>query len=322
MRVVAIEEHYGTPELLGTAENSRLPAAARERLLDTGAGRVADMDAAGIDLQVLSLVAPAVQELPAGPAVTAAVNLNNALHDTIIAAHPDRFAGFAALPTGDPDAAATELERAVGQLGLVGTMINGTTGGRFLADPFFAPILETAARLDVPIYLHPGYPPQPVAETYYGGFDPGVGQMLGSAAYGWHYETSLQAVRMVIAGVFDRLPNLKIILGHLGEGIPFHLPRIQDVLTPQLGGRLSKSITEYFRQNFWVTTAGYFYDGPFRLTRETFGDDRVMFSVDYPFGDNRRATDWFARLDLDEETRAKVAHRNVENLLNLPRAGH
>jgi uncharacterized protein len=140
--------------------------------------------------------------------------------------------------------------------------------------------------------------------------------MLATAGYGWHYETSLHALRMILGGVFDRLPGLKVILGHLGEGIPFHLPRIDDTLTP-LAGHLAKPVSGYFREHFWITTSGYFYDGPFRLTREMFGDDRLIFSVDYPLADNRRARDWFDRLDLTPGVREKIAHGTVDNLLGL-----
>jgi uncharacterized protein len=318
MRIVAIEEHYTSPGLVeSAAEAGYLPDRVISGLRDTGDARLADMDAAGIDVQVLSLAVPGVQNLagPEGPPLAA--RLNDELAHRIIAAHPDRFAGFACLPLGDPAAAAAELDRAVTGLGLAGTMISGMIGGRFLDDPAFDPVLAAAARLDVPIYLHPGFPPAAVAEVYYRGFDPAVNQILGSAGYGWHYETSLHALRLVLAGVFDRHPGLKIVLGHLGEGLPFHLPRIQDTLTPVLGDRLALPLGDYFRRNFWVTTAGYFYDGPLRLTRDTFGDDRVLFSVDYPFADNRRATDWFAALDLDPGTRAALAHRNADTLLHL-----
>ncbi|MGI5229371.1 amidohydrolase family protein [Actinoallomurus sp. CA-142502] len=234
----------------------------------------------------------------------------------MVTAYPDRFAAFATLPVTVPDAAAAELERAVGDLGFVGTMISGTIGGRFLDDPFFSPILETAARLNVPIYLHPAPPPKPVADVYYTGFADPINQVLATGGYGWHYETSLHALRLIIGGVFDRLPELKVILGHLGEGVPFHLPRIDDTLTP-LAGQLTKPVSDYFREHFWVTTSGYFYDGPFRLTREAFGDERLIFSVDYPFADNRRAADWFDRLDLAPEVREKIAHGTVDELLRL-----
>ena len=253
--------------------------------------------------------------LTAETAVPLAARINGELHG-MVTAHPDRFAAFALLPVTVPDAAADELERAVSELGFAGAMISGTIGGRFLDDPVFAPVLETAARLDVPVYLHPGPPPQPVAEVYYAGFAAPVSQALATAGYGWHYETSLHALRIILGGVFDRLPGPKVILGHLGEGIPFHLPRIDDTLTP-LAGQLAKPVSGYFREHFWITTSGYFYDGPFRLTREMFGDDRLIFSVDYPLAGNRQARDWFDRLDLAPEVREKIAHGTVDNLLRL-----
>ncbi|MCW2933878.1 MAG: amidohydrolase [Actinomycetia bacterium] len=315
MRIVAIEEHHIIPEMSSYMDLSWLPPVVQGRLHATADERLAGMDAAGIDMQVLSVVLPMPRMLPAETAVPLAAKANGELHG-MVAAHPDRFAAFATLPVTVPDAAAAELERAVGELGFVGTMISGTIGGRFLDDPFFSPVLETAARLNVPVYLHPGPPPKPVADVYYTGFPDRVNQILATAGYGWHYETSLHAVRMIIGGVFDRLPELKVILGHLGEGIPFHLPRIDDMLTPS-AVRLAKPVSRYFREHFWITTSGYFYDGPFRLTQETFGDDRLIFSVDYPFADNQRARDWFDRLDLAPEVREKIAHGTVDGLLRL-----
>jgi len=315
MRVVAIEEHHIIPEMRSRMDLSLLPPAHQARLDATVGERLADMDAAGIDVQVLSVMLPMPQMLPAETAVPLAAKVNGELH-SMVTAHPDRFAAFALLPVTAPSAAADELERAVSELGFVGAMISGTIGGRFLDDPAFAPVLETAARLNVPVYLHPGPPPQPVAEVYYAGFAAAVSQTLATAGYGWHYETSLHALRMILGGVFDRLPGLKVILGHLGEGIPFHLSRIDDTLTP-LAGQLAKPVSGYFREHFWFTTSGYFYDGPFRLTREMFGDDRLIFSVDYPLADNRRARDWFDRLDLAPEVREKIAHGTVDNLLGL-----
>lgn len=315
MRVVAIEEHHIIPEMSGSLGLNQLPPAMQARLHATVDERLADMDATGIDLQVLSVVLPMPEMLPAQTALPLATKANEQLHG-MVTAHPGRFAAFATLPVTAPDAAATELERAVGELGFVGAMISGTIGGRFLDDQFFGPVLETAARLDVPIYLHPGPPPQSVADVYYSGFADPVNQILATGGYGWHYETSLHALRMIVGGVFDRLPGLKVILGHLGEGIPFHLSRIDDTLPPSVLG-LAKPVSAYFREHFWVTTSGYFYDGPFRLTREAFGDERLIFSVDYPFADNHRARDWFDRLDLSPEVREKIAHGTVDELLRL-----
>ncbi|WNM31952.1 amidohydrolase family protein [Streptomyces sp. Li-HN-5-11] len=160
-----------------------------------------------------------------------------------------------------------------------------------------------------------------MADVYYSGLTPPMGALLRAGGYGWHYETSLHALRLIVAGVFDRLPGLKIILGHLGEGLPFHRERIQEglsVFTPQTK-RPAQPVDVYFRNNIWVTTSGYFFDSPFQLTRESFGDDRIMFSVDYPYADNKRATDWLQHLDLPAQVREQIAHGTADALLRLPR---
>lgn len=317
-RLVAIEEHYATKELSAATgfDFAQMPGGVGPRLIDVADQRLADMDAAGIDVQVLSAVPPAAQDLPRQQAAGVARAANTSLHDGVIARWPDRFGAFATLPTGDPHAAAAELEYAVTQLGFVGALINGTTGGRFLDHPDFSPILDAAAELAVPIYLHPGFPPDAVVQAYYSGLPPDVGDELATSGYGWHYETSLHAMRLVVSGVFDRLPGLQIVLGHLGEGLPFHLSRIEEKLE-SVTGQLRKPIGQYFRENFWATTSGYFFDGPMRLTREVFGDDRIIFSVDYPFSENKRAADWLRGLDLAPDVREKIAHGNAERLLKL-----
>ncbi len=325
MRVVAIEEHHVIPGVSNQfLDPARIPEAVWARLHPTVDQRLADMDAAGIDMQVLSVVLPMPEMLPADTAVPLAVKANTELQD-MVAAHPDRFAAFAALPVTVPDAAAAELERTVRDLGFVGTMISGSIVGEFLDRPHFTPILETAARLDAPIYLHPAPPPPSVAAVYYSGFDDQVNQSLATGGYGWHYESSLHALRLILSGAFDRLPDLKVILGHLGEGLAFHLPRIDSSLAPASTG-LAKPISAYLREHFWFTTSGYFFDDPFHLARAAFGDERMIFSVDYPFADNRRARDWFDRLDLAPVVREEIAHGTVDALLHLiaddARSGH
>lgn len=317
IRIVALEEHYATPDLLDATglDLSWLPMDPQRRLLDVAEDRLADMDAAGIDVQVLSAVGPGVQELPDEEAIPLARDLNTRLRKEI-AAHPDRFAAFATLPTGNPQAAAIELEHAVSELGFVGTLINGTTRGRFLSHPEHAAVLETAARLDVPIYLHPGSPPAPVLAAYYSDVPALLGRMLATAGYGWHYEASLHALRLIASGVFDRLPDLKIILGHLGEGLPFHAQRVEDMIDP-LATNLAKPVRAYLQENFWITTSGYYYDGPFALAREVFGDDRILFSVDHPFSDNTVSTRWLSSLNLAPAAREKIAHANADRLLGL-----
>jgi predicted TIM-barrel fold metal-dependent hydrolase len=228
MRVIAIEEHFLTPEIAAATAAQR-PAAGsqgdiRAKLDDLGGRRLADMDSAGIDMQVLSVSPPGAQELDAAVAVPLARDANDRL-SAAVAAHPGRFAGFATLPTADPAAAAAELDRAVTSLGFRGAMIHGHTRGRFLDDHDYLPILERAEALGVPIYLHPTFPAPQVAQAYYGGFAAPVSGALATAGWGWHAETGLHALRLVLGGVFDRFPQLQVIIGHMGENIPFSLAR-------------------------------------------------------------------------------------------------
>src|SRR5258708_50976 len=241
MRTIAIEEHFladGFREVMkrdtrsqGGGSNAAFVAEQQGKLADLGSTRLKDMDAGGIELQVISHTASGIAPLPGGGGVRWAREANDQLA-AAVAAHPDRFAGFATLPMTDPEAAADELERAVRSLGFKGAMINGTTSGRFLDDASFLPILERAVTLDVPIYVHPGVPPAAVREAYYSGFDPAVNFSLATAGWGWHSEVGIHALRLILAGVFDRSPALQIIIGHMGEMIPFMLARINNVLTP------------------------------------------------------------------------------------------
>ena len=238
-RVITIEEHYQDPDVLRAyaAEDQRQLPAIAERLNDLTNLRIKEMDEAGIDMQVLSHANPGLQKMDAATAVRLARNANDRLAETV-RAHPDRFAAFAAIPTPDPKAAADELERAVTQLGFKGALINGTTNGVFFDDKRFWPICERAAALDVPLYLHPTMPHQAVIDTYYKDYAQDW-PMLLRAAWGFTVETATQGVRMVLSGVFDAYPNLKIILGHLGEGLPFLLWRIDMGFSRGGGGNRS-----------------------------------------------------------------------------------
>src|SRR5437763_9689631 len=281
MRTIAIEEHFladGCREFMKRAAPGQaggwsraFAAELQAKLSDLGATRLKDMDAGGIDLQVISHTASAIVPLPGDEAVRLAREANDQLASAV-AAHPDRFAGFATLPMTDPEAAADELERAVHSLGLKSAMINGTTDGRFLDDPSFLPILERAVALDVPIYVHPGVPPAAVREAYYSGFDPAVNYFLATSGWGWHSEVGIHALRLILAGVFDRFPTLQVIIGHMGEMIPFMLARINNVLTPQ-AKHLQHTVPEYFLQNFYITTSGFFTDPPLLLALQTIGAD-------------------------------------------------
>jgi predicted TIM-barrel fold metal-dependent hydrolase len=329
VRTIAIEEHCLTPELrevLGPQIHPYFPAhrwppGLEEQLADIGEGRIALMDAAGIDMQVLSTVQPGLEHVDGARAVPVARAFNDRIAEAI-AAHPGRFGGFAALPTADPGASAEELARATGPLGLCGAMVNGRTHERFLDDQFFWPIFESAEALGVPIYLHPMPPPKAVYDIYYDGFGDDVGFMLGAGAWGWHVETGLHALRLVLAGVFDRFPALQVIIGHMGEVVPFMLARANGALGR--GGALGPiatgielSIEEYFLRNFHLTTSGFFTDPPLRCALDTFGADRIMFAVDHPFGDSDRGRRFLDEAAVDEDVREKIAHGNAERLLQL-----
>jgi uncharacterized protein len=325
MRIVAIEEHVNRPSV--KEHMTWQPEAILRRLLPSVEQRIADMDEAGVSLSVLSAGLPAPgpdgvanASAPVQPLDESAIPMVQGINEELygmVSAHPDRFSAFATLPLGLPEAAAAEFERAVTELGFVGAMITGTIGDRFLDEPEFSPILETAARLDVPIYLHPAPPPRRVADIYYTGpFGPRVGGMLSCAGLAWHFENSLHVTRLILSGVFDRIPGLKIIVGHLGEGLAFHLHRMDRLLTPLSG--LPKPISQYLTEHIWYTTSGYFFDDQFALTRAMFGEDRVMFSIDYPFEINTEATEWFSQLDLPVAVREKMAHGTAEQLLRLP----
>jgi uncharacterized protein len=328
MRTIAIEEHFlanGFREMMNRESSSQgrgsieSPFAnLQAKLSDLGSIRLKDMDAGGIDLQVISHTVSGIVSLPGSEGVRLAREANDQLA-AAVAAHPDRFAGFATLPMTDPEAAADELERAVRSLGFKGAMINGTTDGRFLDDPSFLPILERAVALNVPIYVHPGVPPAAVREAYYAGFDPRVNFLLSTAGWGWHSEAGIHALRLILAGVFDRLPTLQIIIGHMGEMIPFMLARINSVLTP-VAKNLQRTVPEYFLQNFSITTSGFFTDPPLLLALQIMGADRIIFSVDYPYSTNEQGRVFLDRASISPADKEKISHLNAERLLKLAKA--
>jgi predicted TIM-barrel fold metal-dependent hydrolase len=309
-RVVALEEHFWTPGLRalrtdGSVSNPKV----MERLDDLGALRLREMDEAGIDLQVLSETEPATQNLSAADAVSLSRASNDILHEAI-QRHPDRFAGFATLPTPDPRKAAQELERAVKNLGFRGALINGLTHGRFHDEGEFRPIFECAAALDVPVYLHPATPHPAVLDAYYKSYP-----QLARAPLGFGQEIAVAAMRLVLSGVFDEFPKLQIILGHLGEALPFLLWRANDTLTRS--AKLRRSFREYFVGHFHVTTSGFFSPTALQCTIAEMGIDRVMFSVDWPFQPNGPAVAFVNAAPLSPIEREQVFGVNACTLLKL-----
>src|SRR6201996_5658827 len=291
MRTITLEEHYATAGFLDGPGKDLRERAARfgdrfaklvEQLTDLGDKRIAEMDAAGIDMQVLSLTSPGTEQLDAAAATAIAREANDRVAEAV-RTHPTRFAGFACLPTADPQAAVAELERAIHGYGFKGAVINGHVRGRYLDDKFFWPILERAEALNVPIYLHPTVPPKPVADALYGGFSPAVSAVFASAGWGWHIETGVHLLRMILGGAFDRYPKLQVVVGHLGEALPFMLPRLNKNL-PTGMTKLERPIGAYLRENVHYTFAGFNFPATFLDLLLEVGSGRIMFSVDYPYG--------------------------------------
>jgi predicted TIM-barrel fold metal-dependent hydrolase len=314
-QVIALEEHYFDAEVRTHVSGLDATNAPRivERLDDLGALRLKEMDEAGIDIQVLSHANPSLQKLDAGTAVPMARRVNDRLHEAV-QIHPDRFSAFAALPTADPKAAADELERAVTRLGFKGAMIHGATNGVFHDDKRFWPIFERAQALDVPLYMHPGIPQPAIIETYYKEYYEKYPNLL-RAAWGFTVETATQAIRMVLGGVFDAHPRLKIILGHLGEGLPFYLWRINMGLTRDGAG--PTWFRDAFCEHFWITTSGFFSDPALLCCVMEMGIDRILFSIDYPFVDNKPGAQWLETLPLSAEDKSKLLNGNVKRLLKM-----
>lgn len=318
--VIALEEHYWDRELAGhfreRGPEMRVPAL-QERLFDIGELRIREMDEAGIDFQVLSHGAPATQRLDRASAVELAARVNDRLKQAIDR-HPARFAGFAVLPTADPKAAADELERAVTKLGFKGGMVHGLTAldgaNLFLDDKRFWPIFERAQALDVPLYMHPALPHKAVIEAYYKDY---LEQFPGlmTAAWGFTVECATQGIRLVLSGVFEKYPRLRIILGHLGESLPFSLWRIDMALGRQ--GNRSTPFRDTFREHFWITTSGNFSTPALLCCVMEMGVERILFSVDYPFVPNGPGPKWMDTVPLSSEDRTKILNGNAKRLLKL-----
>jgi 2,3-dihydroxybenzoate decarboxylase len=314
-RVIAIEEHYLDCHIGANFANADtlLPQHLRQRLEDVGASRLKEMDDAGIDMQVLSHAGPAAQRTDAATAVKLARAANDRLHH-LIQMNPKRFAGFATLPTPDPNAAADELEHAVAGLGFVGGMINGLTNGRFIDEKQFWPLFERAQALDVPLYMHPAAPHPAVVESYYKEYAEQRPNLLG-AACGFTVEAAVQAIRLVLSGVLDAYPRLKIILGHLGEGVPYLLWRIDHALSRS--GNLTRSFRDCFCEHFYVTTSGNFSNPALVCCLMELGADRILFAVDWPFVSNDLGVRWMQDIPLCAEDRQKVLGGNATLLLRI-----
>jgi predicted TIM-barrel fold metal-dependent hydrolase len=330
MRIVALEEHYTVPAIAGRVPQSAVAARGfptdpsfpwaqsikKNELADLGPARIADMDASGITVQVLSVAGPGADLVPG----KAGIDLGRAYNDALAEAcarYPDRYKGFAHLPLLDPDGAAEELRRTVRDLGFVGALVNGPTDGLFLDDPRFDPVLAEAEALDVPIYLHPGVPSAAIRKEYFDGLPGNFSFTLALSAWGWHAETAIHALRLALSGALDRHPRLKIVIGHCGEALPFMLDRIDETTAATAKTQLKRSVRQTLTEQVWTTTSGFFTIVPFVAALMTWGVDRLMFSVDYPFASNARARAFLDSLPVSPADKAKIAHGNADALMRL-----
>ena len=330
MRVIAVEEHMATEAFLhvahgldvvpgdetevGLMRTVESSSGLRTRLVDVDA-RLREMDALGQDMAVLSLNPPGVQPYPAADAVPLAREFNDALA-AMTRRHPGRFGGLATVTPQDPVAAAAEIERAMGPLGLNGVMINSHTGGRYLDEPEFEPLLAAAEANRAPIYLHPRMPSMLAAYRDYG---------MSAAVWGYQAEAGLHAMRLILSGTLDRHPELTIVLGHLGEGIPYWLRRIDNrhaFAARTVGAatsmpRLSLTPSEYFRRNFAITTSGIDDPDVLELALRAVGADKIMFAIDFPYEDPAAAVAFLRDTPLTDDQRTAIGHRTAERVFGI-----
>jgi uncharacterized protein len=331
MRIVAVEEHFVAADLAAridaaqkrhgnaSASTERARGRKERELADLGTARIATMDEAGIALQVLSVPGGGADVLEGSVGIELARTYNERLAEAV-AQHPGRFAALAHLPMRSPQAAADELERTVRQHGFLGALINGLTDGRCLDHPDFVPVLARAAELNVPIYIHPAPAVEPVRRAYYDGLPSALSHALATSAFGWHIEVAIQVLRLVLSGALDRHPGLNIIVGHMGETLPFMLARCEDKAGAAAAKVLQRSLTQTIMDQVWITTSGFFTVPPFLAALHTFGSDRILFAVDYPYSSNAEARAFLDRLPVSVSDREKIAHGNADRLLRLAAA--
>jgi uncharacterized protein len=325
MKTIGTEEHFVTDEVV--AAWGRLASRAREdmgasvppgemgeRLREVGDRRIAAMDQAGLDVQVISLASPGVQNLPADAAVHLQVETNDRIAE-LVTAHPGRFQGFATLATPAPAAAAQELERAVTTLGLNGALIFGRTGERNLDHPDNWPIFEAAASLHAPLYIHPQVPDPRVRAALYSGFDSAIDTAFATFGIGWHYDCGVQFLRLALAGVFDRFPDLQVVLGHWGEVVLFYLDRA-DGLAMQAG--LPERFSGYARRNAFVTAGGVYSARYLRWAVEVVGVERILFATDYPYrpGPDGGVEHFLQSAGLDRADQERIGAGNWDALVS------
>ena len=324
MKLITFEEHYSDPRIMEI--NSRY---SNFKMTDTPHAhnifddltnfekRLKYMDDNHVDVQILSMTSPISDKVPADEAVKAC-RLANDITKEHMNEHPDRFLGFATLPMADPSAAAEELERCVKELGFSGALLAGRYKGRFLNEKEFLPIFAKAAELNVPLYLHPAFIPPEVKKAYYDSeaYSDTVAFELSSVGYGWHSEVGIQVLRLIVSGIFDKFPNLKLIIGHWGETIPCFLDRLDFMIDKKMTG-LKKNISEYFKESIYITPSGITSVDQLEYVVKLMGADHVLYSIDYPYVNPDDPYGFLINSSLTEEQKEMIAYKNAEKLLNL-----
>lgn len=331
MKIIAIEEHTVSREIDAATSavirqaypwyDSFLKPPAADMpsipdLFELGERRVRELDKAGIDMEILSYP-NATQWLERTEATGLAKRANDSLAATV-KSYPDRFGAFATLPLADPGAAAVELERCLGELGFCGALISGRpqTGNVFLDNEAYYPVWEVLTRHDLPVYIHPNYTSAAVCDAYYSGFRQQVSTVLSVYGFGWHLEAGIQVLRMILAGVFEKFPALKVVSGHWGEVIPYYLTRLDQMLSPEVTG-LSGKISDYYRKHVWITPGGIYDYDSLRFCVAKFGIEHLIFATDFPYVPLANARPFVEKAPISENDRNLFAHGNAEKLLHL-----
>lgn len=341
MKLITIEEHIGFPFVTAAVQQAMrmqvIPTPSKEMLdaaieggaaypvtraeLDDIDARIAYMDANQIDMMVLSFgdssSGVGMSNLPQRQYLDLIQAINDHLA-AIVTAHPTRFAAFATLPMAVPEAAASELERAIVQLGLRGAMILGNEGERFIDAPEYEPLLAMADKLGAPLYLHPGLPAKAVAANYYAGLQPrGLNVALATAGWGWHMEAGVNVIRLIYSGAFDRYPDLQIISGHWGEFVPTFLERLDEACGPVVEGHLQKHFSDYYREHVYVTPSGMYNPAQMEQVMSAIGAAHIIWSQDYPYVKRDNTRSFLAATELNDADKARISHGNAEQLLDL-----
>ena len=331
MRIITVEEHFqhrdavarvlelsGPPPTqpdagFGAFLQSLTPD--RDSAERLAGERLTHMDRVGIDVQVVSHGANSPSALDHPEAVELCRTVNDSLAEQI-SQNPARFRGFATIPLHDPIAAADEMRRCVNELGFVGTLVMGTCGGLFLDDERFDPVLAAAEEVDLPIYVHPGVPPNPVTTTYYTGNWPTAIQFLFSApAFGWHAEAGIHVLRLILSGALDRHPGLRLLSGHWGELVAGWLDRLDETIG--WADHLDRPVSEYYREHVWITPSGMYSQNQLKYFLAEVGAERIIHSEDFPYVVRDNVSDFLEQADLTDDERNAIAYQNAEKLMRI-----